>query len=432
VLLAHGADPNIATSRDLVWPLLFEARKDLNALAYFLAAALSPSPRVTPLHEAAAKGNKRAVELLLAKGANPNALAHGGHSPFDWAVARGRKDVAELLQAHGAKANVKRSDGQNNLFWALKGGNLALMELLLEKGADPNVRDAKGDTPLHEAARRGNIPAAQVLLRRGADPNLHGYLGWTPLHVAAAADKSSPELVRLLLASGADVGSRTPEGGTPLHYAARKGHREVGELLLDAKADVNAQAKNGPPLRSAVQGWQVDMVRLLLARGADPRWQAADGTRFLDWAVNRQGRRANTGKELPIIKMLLEHQADINYGQERERGTVLHQAVSDGRQDLVDFLLANGAAIEARDRYGRRPLHRAVSQKNLEMVALLLKRGAQVNARDDQGRTPMYDTWGGSGIDRRIKELLRQHGGTGAIGDPQGMVEGKEAQPGNK
>jgi ankyrin repeat protein len=105
VLLAHGADPNIATSRDLVWPLLSEAPKDLNALFYFAAFALAPPPRVTPLHQAAAKGDKRAVELLLAKGINPNPLDGDGNSPLDWAASRGRKDIAELLLAHGANPN---------------------------------------------------------------------------------------------------------------------------------------------------------------------------------------------------------------------------------------------------------------------------------------------------------------------------------------
>jgi hypothetical protein len=153
---------------------------------------------------------------------------------------------------------------------------------------------------------------------------------------------------------------------------------------------------------------------------------------LLDLAIQSQGR-VNTGKDLPIVKMLLEHGEAINYGQEREGGTALHQAVSGGRQDLVNFLLANGADINARDRYGRRPLHRAVSGKNLEMVALLLARGAQVNSRDDQGRTPMSDVrFGSGGIERQIKELLRRHGGTGAFGEPPGLVEDKGLQPGNK
>jgi cytohesin len=248
-----------------------------------------------------------------------------------------------------------------------------------------------------------------------------------------AAAKGSPELVRLLLSFGAEVGSRSDGGGTPLGMAAFGGNLEVAKVLLEAKADINAQSKDfGPPLRSAILGWQADMVRFLLARGADPHWQEADGTGLLDLAIRSQGR-INTGKDLPIVKMLLEHGEAIDYGQGRGRGTALHEAVSDGRQDLVDFLLANGAAIDARDRYGRRPLHLAVSQKNLKMVALLLARGAQVNARDDQGRTPMYDVrFGSGGIERRIKELLRRHGGKGAFGEPPGLVEDNGLQPGNK
>jgi ankyrin repeat protein len=201
-------------------------------------------------------------------------------------------------------------------------------------------------------------------------------------------------------------------------------------VLLESNADINAQDRNGPPLRLAVMYGQLDMVRFLLERGADPHWRGGDGTGLLDLAIRPPGR-VNQG-DLQIVKLLMDHHVDINYGQGRESGTPLHQAVNADRRDLVEFLLGNGADIEARDRYGRRPLHRAVSNKNLKMTALLLARGAQVNSRDEQGRTPMYDTWGGSGIEQRIKELLRRHGGTGAFGESPGIVEGKEIPPGNQ
>jgi hypothetical protein len=52
------------------------------------------------------------------------------------------------------------------------------------------------------------------------------------------------------------------------------------------------------------------------------------------------------------------------------------------------------------------------------MVELLIAKGAEINPLDKQERTPMYYAWG-DGVDARIKELLRTHGGTGAFGEPR-------------
>ncbi len=89
----------------------------------------------------------------------------------------------------------------------------------------------------------------------------------------------------------------------------------------------------------------------------------------------------------------------------------LHTAVGTGRQDLVDLVLQYRPDINVRDQYGRTALHLAVGDENIGMVQLLLEKGADVNARDSQGHTPLYDTWGGGGHEKRIKALLREHGG---------------------
>jgi len=78
------------------------------------------------------------------------------------------------------------------------------------------------------------------------------------------------DVAELLLASKADVNAKDSNGDTPLLYAAGEEHKDVAELLLANKADVNARNSNGwTPLHEAAMDGQKDMVELLLAHGAD-------------------------------------------------------------------------------------------------------------------------------------------------------------------
>jgi WD40 repeat protein len=70
--------------------------------------------------------------------------------------------------------------------------------------------------------------------------------------------------------------------------------------------------------------------------------------------------------------------------------TPLHQAVDEGRSDIVRLLLSQGADVNGRDSDGSTPLHLAASRNNEELVKVLIDKGADVNARDNNGRTPLH------------------------------------------
>lgn len=96
--------------------------------------------------------------------------------------------------------------------------------------------------PIHDAARDGDLKRVALLLK--ADPNLvfstDEKYGQPPLHIAAFNDRK--DVAELLLASKADVNAKAKNGSTPLHLAAAKGNKDLVELLLASKADVNAAA----------------------------------------------------------------------------------------------------------------------------------------------------------------------------------------------
>ncbi len=139
----------------------------------------------------------------------------------------------------------------------------------------------RGQTLLHEAALAGDAELAAVLIRLGADPDAKEAEGHTPLYRA-----STGEVARVLLSAGAaaDVASG-PTQGAPLHQAARRGCVSIAEALLDLGATIDVRdAKGQTPLRRAVNCRHLQVVRLLVRRGADPHAADHRGVTPLDVA----------------------------------------------------------------------------------------------------------------------------------------------------
>jgi ankyrin repeat protein len=134
-----------------------------------LASAYAPDG-FTPLGLAAFFGHREIAELLLARGADVNAVSRNatGYTALTGAVARGDAGIVAALLAAGANANHRYAQGYSALHEAAAGGNSALVKLLLEHDADPNARMDDGKTPADLAAARGHEELANQLRTRPA------------------------------------------------------------------------------------------------------------------------------------------------------------------------------------------------------------------------------------------------------------------------
>jgi ankyrin repeat protein len=104
---------------------------------------------------------------------------------------------------------------------------------------------------------------------------------FTPLHLAAFFGQA--EAVRILLEAGADVNAEASNSFVsrvqPLHSAAANRDRDCCRLLVEAGADINAQQADGfTPLMEAAQEGDVELAEMFLAAGADDSIQRDDGT----------------------------------------------------------------------------------------------------------------------------------------------------------
>ncbi|HKC24126.1 MAG TPA: ankyrin repeat domain-containing protein [Thermoanaerobaculia bacterium] len=195
------ADPSLASARDA---------SGVSALTLATYHARPGIARTIRSHlveidafEAAALGESGRLAELLAKDPSLlSALSPDGFPLLGLTAFFGHLEAAELLLARGADPNAAATNPMH-------------------------VR------PLHAAAATQDANAAveltKRLLARGADPNASQHGGYTPLHEAAG--NGNVALVSLLLAHGADASARSEEGRTPAEVAREKGHPGVADLL---------------------------------------------------------------------------------------------------------------------------------------------------------------------------------------------------------
>jgi ankyrin repeat protein len=279
----------------------------------------------TPLTRAAAKGWLKAATFLLDHGANPNPK---GTTPALVAAAYyGRKAMTELLLARGADPNAKDLVLLHGtaLMAAVSASHIEVVRVLLEHGALPNERISTNNAPLHIASAKGNVDLARLLLDKGADVNLvsdqsigsNQYTG-TPL--MAAVRGRHLDVAKLLLAYKADPNINSSIGSGALRLAISNVDVETAELLLKNGANANADES----LREAVIQGDTDLVRLLAKYGADINTQDSTGTSPFHSAMK------NPSVPLEVAEWLLAHGADANL-KDKKGATPLTSAPMDRR-----------------------------------------------------------------------------------------------------
>ncbi|GAP83716.1 putative ankyrin repeat protein [Rosellinia necatrix] len=197
----------------------------------------------TALHIASLWGHNGAIEVLLAKGADINAIDSCGGTALHTASSYGRDSTIELLLSKGADINATNDQGRAALYVALLYGRYRAVEILLANGADVNVRDNQGQTALYGAIFQGADRIVEALLANGADVNVTDNQGQTALHEAILQRRHWA--TKLLLAKGANIDATNNDGDTALHIAVFEKNTEMVEVLLANGADIHTRNNCG-------------------------------------------------------------------------------------------------------------------------------------------------------------------------------------------
>ncbi len=191
-------------------------------------------------------------------------------TPLYYAALCGFKDLADkLMTKHPQQINSTYGYYVSPLVAALRGEHFKIAQSLYERGADVDVQGAYSRTSLYGASLTGHLEIVEWLLSRGANPNVReDGEGCISLHLAACY--GHVEVSRLLLQYKADNNAQGNNGGTPLHLASREGHFGVALLLLEHGTDMNAWDKRRKtPLHHASDYGHLEVARILVEHGAN-------------------------------------------------------------------------------------------------------------------------------------------------------------------
>lgn len=171
----------------------------------------------TPLHWAAAAGNLELCEILVASGANINALTHFGRTALHLACLQHfpGNSVAKLLLDLKIELDTRDDDGMTALHLAVTQADEELANSIIQAGAQINVSNHQGQTPLHLAAMTSNEQLVDLLLKKGTSPNIQDRSGHTPLHSAVVTPVVNKRVIRRLIEFGADLSIRDKDGKIP-------------------------------------------------------------------------------------------------------------------------------------------------------------------------------------------------------------------------
>jgi ankyrin repeat protein len=442
LLLEAGASVKPTTRNGAISPLSFAARNGNAEIIDLLLKAgadvnTASANGTTVLMDAALSGNPEAINLLIDRGADVNAKEkQNGQTAVMFAAWENRAAAIKALAAHKADLSVTTkvirleretldengnpinqtvndpdyirgdtrprgaaaaSEPSGNLIMggltafliASRDGNLDAVKALIEAGADPNQTSA-GDrsSTLVIAIANGHYTVAKYLVDHGADPNLVNIDGLSPLWATAnmryapvswapnpRTDQEMDSLVLVadMLDRGADPNVRTLKRKL---WFSPSSHDQTW-----------ADPRGSSAFWRAAEASDVDLMKLLVSRGADPNLPNLIGTTpltvaaGLGWVGNFSANAP--GQWMNAVKFCLDHGADINAADQKGY-TPLHGAAVRGDNEMIAFLVSKGADVKAVTKTGdtvadmaNGPFEHAMPHP--DTVAMLEKLGSKNN-----------------------------------------------------
>ena len=357
--LGNSEDPRRAVRQQAIAVLCEAKNPDLAQVRLQRELLIGPSQKNLPEADLCKGIEKRGLGFVTVAGAGGNAGAGVGGEVVAFQVDA---DGNLVLDANGDPIPVDTGRGRR---------------------PPPREPDGGALTALVFAARTGSIDAARELLQGGADVNQTTRYGWSPL--LAATQNQNYQMAKFLIEHGANVNLANKGGWTPLYLATDNRNIEGGDYptrtadmdslayityLLDKGADVNARVTESTETRTvftnqwlneegataflrAAQSGDLELLKLLKARGADPKINTKLGVTPLAVAagvgwVESVTREHSTAQTVDAVKYLLSLGIDPNFQADTGR-VALHGAAHKGATEVVKILVSAGAKMDVRD-----------------------------------------------------------------------------------
>jgi ankyrin repeat protein len=356
--LGNSEDPRRAVRQQNIAALCEAKNPDLVQVREQRVILLGASQKTIPEADLCKGIERRGLGFVTVAGAGGNAGAGvGGEVAFELdadgnPVLDANGDPVPVSSGRGRRPPPREPDGGalTALVYAARTGKIDAARALLDGGADVNQTTRYGWSPLLAATQNQNYQMGKFLIERGANVNLANKGGWTPLYLAT--DNRNIE--------GGDYPTRSPDMDTIAYIT----------LLLDKGANVNARITESTETRTvftnqwlneegataflrAAQSGDLELLKLLVSRGADPKINTKLGVTPLAVAagigwVEGVTRERSTDETVASIKYLLSLGINPNFQADTGR-VALHGAAHKGATEVVKVLVAAGAKMDVRD-----------------------------------------------------------------------------------
>lgn len=394
--------------------------KSLRLSTLLIALTLIGCATTSPLTSAVSTDNIIAVQKALKSGSNINEVDSNGHTALTLAVSNGNKKIVKYLLEHNANPNARgqkeedypillatKMTAKSRRAFANKKGNIEIIKLLLDAGADVNQKSLL-ETPLINSVRTAslirNTDVIMLLLDRGAVVNTKTLLKKTAISQAASYKNTQVLNILMNASSSSEIISSFPD-------IVKSGNIDLIQKLIADGADVHGNHTSGYPIINASSGKNPEVIKLLVATGANINQLDLYGRGVLHHARELDvievlialGANINStknpplswhvsGKNIKVIKYLLSAGANPNqkpliYNLLKPSLNCGSRGVTESEMTIFKYLMTAGADINKKGKHGRTALHMVAECADTETTKLLLDSGASVTVTDNDGKT---------------------------------------------
>ncbi|EDS35492.1 conserved hypothetical protein [Culex quinquefasciatus] len=360
---------------------------------------LQPSTRINPEHllEAAESGNlEEFVRLYEGDNGRLAIKDSRGRTATHQAAARNRVNILNYIYTQRGDLNEQDMFGNTPLHLAVENDSLDALEFLLKIPVATNILNDKKLAPVHLATELNKVKGLQVMgkYRDVFDIQQGGEHGRTALHLAAIYDNE--ECARILISEfGASPRKPCNNGYYPIHEAAKNASSKTMEVFFqwgESKGCTREEmisfydSEGNVPLHSAVHGGDIKAVELCMKSGAKISTQQHDLSTPVHLAA-AQGA-------IDIVKLMflmqpLEKRISLNC-TDIQKMTPLHCAANFDHPEIVEYLVQEGADINALDKENRSPLLLSASRAGWRTVMILIRLGANIELKDVNSRNVLH------------------------------------------
>ncbi|MDR1923702.1 MAG: ankyrin repeat domain-containing protein [Planctomycetaceae bacterium] len=408
-LVGQGADVNAkdAAGRTFLQNFLRHNRGDVVEIAKYLIEQkidINKKDNLghTLLHAAADSFhvNLDVVKLLVENGAEVNAKDHAGRTPLHYAIqGTPKKDVAKYLVGKGADLLAVDNFGRTpSLMLNQNKADDDWVKILTNK-ENINQADTHGRTILNNAIKNNlNWETIEFLCKEyNADTNQIDRQGKTPLHHAVTKinennKKNRLETIKILLKNNTTINTKDQQGLTALAIVAENPIcNDIITMLVQHGADINCKNQKGTPFLQILLENQTDadLLKKIITEN-----KINTDTEIIKEDSNLLHIAAGQKNGLEKIKLLTQLGFKIDTKNNLKQTPLLIAASTQDKTEILEYLIENGADVNAKDEQNKTPLAHAVehaleSKEDLKVVEYLLKQKIEINAKDNNGMTPL-------------------------------------------